>query len=47
MALLTLRFVQAGWYVLTNQQTLIITGHEVEELYEEHPPHVPINERKE
>lgn len=37
MALLTFRFLQAGWYVLTNQQDLVITGHEVEELFEEHP----------
>ena len=43
MALLTLRFIEAGWRILTNQQDLIIAGHEAEEMLEEvtslQPPH--------
>ncbi len=39
MALLTFRFLQAGWYVLTDQQDLIITGHEAEELIDDTLPH--------
>lgn len=43
MALLTFRFLEAGWRILTNQQDLIIAGHEAEEMLEEvsalQPPH--------
>lgn len=35
MALLLYRFLQAGWRVLTDKQTLIIASHEAEELVEE------------
>lgn len=35
MVLLTFRFLQAGWRVLTNQQELIIAGHEAEEMLED------------
>ena len=34
MALLTLRFLQVGWRVLTDRQTLVIAGHEAEEMLE-------------
>jgi C4-dicarboxylate transporter DctQ subunit len=39
MALLTLRFIQATWRVLTNQQDSFIASHEGEELYEDTVPH--------
>ncbi|MGH1405800.1 MAG: TRAP transporter small permease [Rhodomicrobiaceae bacterium] len=43
MSLLTFRFIEAGWRILTNQQDLIIAGHEAEEMLEEvtslQPPH--------
>jgi C4-dicarboxylate transporter DctQ subunit len=44
MALLTLRFIQAAWRVLGDQQELLIASHEGEDLYEdaagvEHPDH--------
>lgn len=35
MFLLVLRFVQAGWQVLTNQRDSLIASHEVEEMLEE------------
>ena len=35
MLLLTFRFLEAGWKVLTDKQTLIIASHEAEELVEE------------
>lgn len=35
MSLLTFRFIEAGWRILTNQQDLIIAGHEAEEMLEE------------
>lgn len=35
MALLTWRFLQVGWRILTGRQELIIAGHEAEELLEE------------
>lgn len=35
MALLTLRFAQAGWRVLRGEQSSIIAGHEAEEMVEE------------
>lgn len=35
MLLLVLRFVQAGWQVLTNQRDSLIASHEVEEMLEE------------
>lgn len=46
MALLTFRFLQAGWYVLTDQQDLIITGHEAEELIEDTLPHEAREEKR-
>ncbi len=43
MSLLTFRFIEAGWRILTNQQDLIIAGHEAQEMLEEvtslHPAH--------
>lgn len=35
MALLLYRFIQATWYVITDQQVGVIASHEVEELMEE------------
>lgn len=35
MSLLTWRFCQAGWWVFTDQQNLVIASHEAEELLEE------------
>jgi C4-dicarboxylate transporter DctQ subunit len=35
MALLTYRFLQVGWRILTGKVDLIIAGHEAEELLEE------------
>ncbi len=35
MALLTFRFVQAGWRIVTGRQELLIAGHEAEELVDE------------
>ncbi len=35
MALLTWRFLQVGWRILTDRQELIIAGHEAEDLLEE------------
>lgn len=35
MTLLTFRLLQAGWRVLTDQQTLIIASHEAEQMLEE------------
>lgn len=35
MALLTWRFLQVGWRILTGKQELIIAGHEAEEMLEE------------
>jgi len=35
MLLLVLRFLQAGWQVLTNQRDSLIASHEVEEMLEE------------
>lgn len=35
MALLLLRVLQAAWRILTNQQDLLIAGHEAEEMLEE------------
>lgn len=35
MALLTLRFAEAGWRILSGRQELVIAGHEAEELLEE------------
>lgn len=35
MALLLYRFIQATWYILTDQQTALIASHEAEELMEE------------
>ena len=35
MALVTFRFLEVGWKVLTDQQELIIVSHEVEEMVEE------------
>jgi C4-dicarboxylate transporter DctQ subunit len=35
LTLITLRFIQAGWQVLTGQREMIIASHEVEELLEE------------
>lgn len=35
MALLTFRFVETGWRVITGRQDLVIAGHEAEELVEE------------
>lgn len=48
MALLTLRFVQAFWRVLTGQQDVLIAGHEVEEVYEDaiEPAHEHENEER-
>ncbi len=34
MTLLTLRFLQVGWRVLTDRQKLVIAGHEAEEMLE-------------
>lgn len=48
MALLTLRFLQAFWRVLTGQQDVLIAGHEVEEVYEDaiEPAHEHVNEER-
>ena len=35
MSLLLLRVLQAGWRVMTNQQDLLIAGHEAEEMMDE------------
>lgn len=35
MTLLTWRFLQVGWRILTDQQELVIAGHEAEDLLEE------------
>jgi C4-dicarboxylate transporter DctQ subunit len=35
MALLTWRFIQVGWRVLTGEAELIIAGHEAEDLVED------------
>ena len=35
MALITFRFLEATWRVLTDQQTLLIVSHEAEEMVEE------------
>lgn len=35
MALLTWRFLQAGWRILTDRQDTVIAGHEAEEMLEE------------
>ncbi len=35
MALLTFRFVEAAWHIVTGRQDLVIAGHEAEELVEE------------
>lgn len=35
MVLLTLRFLEAGWRVIKNQQDLLIASHEAEEILEE------------
>lgn len=39
MALLTLRLLQVGWRVLNDRQTLVIAGHEVEEMLEKVAEH--------
>lgn len=48
MALLTFRFLQAFWRVLTGQQDVLIAGHEVEEVYEDaiEPAHEHQNEER-
>lgn len=48
MALLTFRFLQAFWRVLTGQQDVLIAGHEVEEVYEDaiEPAHEHENEER-
>ncbi len=35
MALLTYRFIEAGWRVLQSRQTLLVASHEAEEMVEE------------
>jgi len=35
IALLTFRFLQAGWNVVTGKQLLVIASHEAEELLQE------------
>ena len=37
MALLLYRFLQAGWYLFTGQQTMLIASHEAEEMLEDLP----------
>ncbi len=41
MALITWRFIQAGWHVLVDKNELIIASHEAEELMEEAGLNIP------